>query len=266
MMRTVLQLLDLRGRRALISGAAGHVGRTACETLLELGARIAMLDLDGGRLETRQQELSGCGETVVLPCDLGRESVTRQAVRRAIDVLGGIDILIHCAGYTGDTKRPGWAEPFDHQTTAALEDAMRVNVTSAFVMVQEARESLAASGHGSVVLVASIYAMLGPDMRMYRNTTMANPIGYGLSKGALLQLARYLATLLAPKVRVNAISPGGLSRRQPRSFVRQYERRVPLGRMGSEEELKGAVAYLSSDLSTYVTGQNLVVDGGWSAW
>jgi NAD(P)-dependent dehydrogenase (short-subunit alcohol dehydrogenase family) len=265
-MRSVLELLDLRDRTAVVSGAAGHIGRAVCDTLVELGARVAMLDIDADRLRARQRELSSRSETIAVKCDLGREKQARRAVRQAADRLGRIDILIHCAGFTGDTRRKGWAGPFESQTTEALEAAMRVNATSAFAMVQESAVRLAASGRGSVVFVSSIYGMLGPDLRMYRNTDMANPVGYGMSKGALLQLTRYLATLLAPRVRVNAISPGGISRRQPRSFVKQYEMRTPLGRMGREEDLKGAVAYLSSDLSAYVTGQNLVVDGGWSAW
>ena len=95
---------------------------------------------------------------------------------------------------------------------------------------------------------------------------MTNPAGYGASKGGLLQLTRYLATVFAPKIRVNAITPGGIWRGQPEIFVNRYEKRTPLGRMGMEEDFKGAVAYLASDLSTYVTGQNLVVDGGWTAW
>ena len=95
---------------------------------------------------------------------------------------------------------------------------------------------------------------------------MANPAGFGASKGGLLQLTRYLATTLAPRVRVNCISPGGVWRDQPSGFRERYESRTPLGRMATEEDIKGAVAYLASDLSAYVTGQNLVVDGGWTIW
>ena len=95
---------------------------------------------------------------------------------------------------------------------------------------------------------------------------MANPVGYGASKGGILQLTRYLATELAPSVRVNSISPGGVSRGQPKQFQERYVSKTPLGRMATEEDLKGAVAYLASDLSRYVTGHNLVVDGGWTAW
>ena len=143
---------------------------------------------------------------------------------------------------------------------------MRVNLTSAFVMVQEASNALAASGDGSVIFFASTYGLAGPDMRLYAGTKMASPAGYGASKGGLLQLTRYLATILAPRIRVNAITPGGIWRNQPEAFHRRYVSRTPLSRMATEEDLKGAVAYLASDLSAYVTGHNLIVDGGWTAW
>jgi NAD(P)-dependent dehydrogenase (short-subunit alcohol dehydrogenase family) len=108
--------------------------------------------------------------------------------------------------------------------------------------------------------------MVGPDMRLYEGTGMGSPAAYAASKGGLLQLTRWLATVLAPTIRVNAVTPGGILRGQPQVFRERYIARTPLGRMGSEEDLQGAVAYLASDLSAYVTGHNLVVDGGWTAW
>ena len=149
---------------------------------------------------------------------------------------------------------------------AAWDNALRVNLTAAFVMAQEGRAALSASGYGSIVLFASTYGLVGPDMGLYADTDLANPVAYGVSKGGLIQLTRYLATVMAPGVRVNAIAPGGVSRGQPDAFRRRYETRTPLKRMAFEEDLKGAVAYLASDLSSYVTGHTLVVDGGWTAW
>jgi NAD(P)-dependent dehydrogenase (short-subunit alcohol dehydrogenase family) len=108
--------------------------------------------------------------------------------------------------------------------------------------------------------------MVGPDMGVYENTTMGNPAAYATSKGGLLQLTRWLAMVLAPEVRVNAITSGGVWRNQPETFHTRYVARTPLRRMATEEDLKGAVAYLASDLSAYVTGHNLVVDGGWTVW
>src|SRR5207302_10261912 len=131
------------------------------------------------------------------------------------------------------------------------------------VLVHEARDALQESRHGAVVLLGSVYAHVGPDPGMYAGTGLANPIAYGVSKGGLVQLTRYLAAELAPAVRVNSISPGGIERGQPAEFRRRYEQRTPLGRMATESDLKGAVAFMASDLSAYVTGHDLVVDGGW---
>lgn len=251
-MRTVHQLLDLTGRRALVTGGAGHIGRAVADALRECGAAVTALDRDPKSCD--------------LACDLSQEAATRAAVRKAAARMGGLDILIHCAAFAGDTKLSGWAVPFRKQTVAAWDKALRVNLTSAFTLVQEARPHLEKSGRGSVVFFSSIYGLVGPDFSLYKGTSMANPAGYGASKGGLIQLTRYLSTELAPKVRVNAISPGGVLRGQPAAFCRRYQARTPLGRMAVEEDLKGAAAYLASDASAYVTGQNLVVDGGWTAW
>ncbi len=263
-MRSLTQLGNLAGRSALLTGGAGHIGLACAEALLELGASVAVVDRDPAACEARADALGE--KACAIPCDLSDEGATRAAVDRAIEQLGRLDILIHCAAFVGTTEMAGWSAPFEEQTVAAWDAAMRVNVTAPFVMVQQARDALRASGRGSVVFFSSTYGMVGPDMRLYAETTMANPAGYGASKGGLLQLVRYFATLLAPEIRVNAILPGGVSRGQPEAFRRRYEERTPLRRMAQEEDLKGAVAYLASDLSAYVTGQNLIVDGGWTAW
>ena len=267
-MRTITELANLTGRTALVTGGAGHIALAVCESLLELGADVVVLDLDPDACEQRVKTLSRFKDSraTAVPCDLKDEATTRSAIRQAVDKMGRLDVLIHCAAYVGDTKVPGWAVPFAQQVVPAWEDAMKVNLTSAFVMVQEATQALEASGHGSVVLFGSTYGVVGPDTRLYTGTTMGNPAGYAASKGGILQLTRYMATVLAPKVRVNSITPGGVTRGYAAEFTQRYIDRTPMGRMATEEDLKGAVAYLSSDLSSYVTGHNLVVDGGWTAW
>lgn len=267
-MRPIRNLMDMRGRRALVTGGAGHIGLAIGETLVELGARVAVLDLDASACEKRARLLSRRrrGAAFALPCDLSEEADARRAVRDAARAMKGLDVIVHSAAYVGTTKAAGWAVPFPEQTTAAFEQAVRVNLTSAFTLVHEARAELSRSGRGSVILLGSIYGVAGPDYGLYEGTTMANPVGYAASKGGLIQTARHLATTLAPRVRVNAISPGGVLRGQPKVFIDRYEKKTPLGRMAVEEDLKGAVAYLASDLSAYVTGQNIMVDGGWTTW
>ena len=266
MMRTLKQLMDLRNRVALITGGAGHIGRVVAEGLAELGASIAVLDIDQTDVVADEIAQNYNVKTLPLAVDLTDISAVQSAPQKVVQELGRLDIVIHSAAYGGDTKFPGWAVPFDEQTTEAWDRALRVNLTSAFALAQAAKQPLTDSGHGSIVLISSIYGLVGPDMSLYEGTAMANPAGYGASKGGLLQLMRYLATVLAPDVRVNAISPGGVWRQQPEQFHDRYRARTPLGRMATEEDLKGAAAYLASDLSSYVTGHNLVVDGGWTTW
>lgn len=253
-MRTIEQLMDLTGRKALVVGGAGHIGSAICGALHEMNAVIAVLDMAAGK------------NPLSFVCDIRDEEGLRLVAQKAITEMGGLDILVHCAAYIGKEKIPGWSVPFERQTVIAWDDAMRVNLTSAFVLSQECKTALEQSGHGSIILFSSIYGMVGPDFRMYEGTHMINPAAYLASKGGMLQLMRYLATFFAPKIRVNAVSPGGVARDYPEIFNERYRSRVPLGRQASEEDLKGAAAYLASDLSTYVTGHNLVVDGGWTAW
>jgi NAD(P)-dependent dehydrogenase (short-subunit alcohol dehydrogenase family) len=269
-MKTLRDLMTLNDRTALVTGGCGHIGMAAAESLLELGAKVALLDVDSQRCASCASRLNEAwpGQASAYPCDLADETSTRGTVREVIRRFGGLDILIHAAAYVGTTAEPGWSVPFAEQTIAAWDKGMRINLTSAFVATQESREALSRRGRGSVVFVSSIYGLVGSDATTYEGTGMNadRVLAYSASKGGLLQLMRHLATLLAPAVRVNAISPGGIARSQPETFRNNYALRTPLKRMGTEEDMKGAVAYLASDLSAYVTGHNLVVDGGWTAW
>jgi NAD(P)-dependent dehydrogenase (short-subunit alcohol dehydrogenase family) len=118
----------------------------------------------------------------------------------------------------------------------------------------------------SIINISSIYGQLGPDWRLYEGTKIGNPAAYGASKGGIIQLTKWLSTTLAPSIRANVVCPGGIFRNQPEKFVIRYQNRTPLGRMATDNDLKGALGYLASDLSSYVTGQILTVDGGWGAW
>lgn len=125
---------------------------------------------------------------------------------------------------------------------------------------------LKSSKGASVINISSIYGAIAPNWELYKGLDMANPAAYSVSKGGLIQLSKWLSTTLAPDIRVNSISPGGILRSQPDEFVERYEQRTPLKRMANEDDFRGAIAYLGSDLSRYVTGQNIFVDGGWSVW
>ena len=260
--------MSLKGRVALIIGGAGHIGAAMAEALAELGANIVILDI------SLESCLSVCEyiskeygvETLPLAFDLAQEEHIRTVPEEVVNKFGCLDILVNCAAFVGNPKLQGWITPFEEQSVDTWKRAIDINLTAPFLLTQACIPALKESGHGSVINIASIYGLVGPDMRFYEGTEMGNPAAYAASKGGLLQLTRWLATVLAPNVRINAITPGGVVRGQPEVFQRKYIERTPLKRMAIEEDFKGAIAYLASDLSSYVTGQNIIVDGGWTAW
>lgn len=266
-MRSLEQLMSLRGRVAAITGGAGHIGAAIAEALAELGAAVAVIDVNDRATATAADLAQRYGvPTLGHIADLADEDATR-AIPAAVDsALGGLDILVHCAAFVGTSGLSGWAVPFEQQSADTWRQALEVNLTSTFCLTQSALPQLRRNGCGSVIMVSSIYGLTGPDMGLYAGTAMGNPAAYAASKGGLNQLARWLSTVLAPQVRVNTLVPGGVARNQPEAFAARYTARTPLGRMAVEEDFKGAAAYLASDLSAYVTGQTLAVDGGWTAW
>lgn len=267
-MPTVPQLMDFKGRTALITGGTGHIGRQAALIMADLGAAVALMDLHEDACASAAQEVTqACNGTVLTaPCDLSDDNALKQAAAKALKELGRLDILINCAAFVGTSNLEGWVVPFEEQSVQTWRAALEVNLTAPFVLSQACAPALKASGHGSIINIGSIYGMAGPDMRLYQGTGMGNPAAYAASKGGLLQLTRWLATVLAPEVRVNCISLGGVWRNQPQDFVERYIARTPLGRMAEEKDVLGALVYLASDMSTYVTGHNLVLDGGYTAW
>ncbi len=260
--------MNLHGRVVVITGGAGHLGHAMADALAELGASICLVDINADALAKATTDLIERWQVaaVGISLDLELESERETLPARVMELLGRADILVNNAGFVGDSRLQGWAVPFEEQRIDTWRRAMEVNVTAAFHISQLLAPYLKSSGRGSIVNVSSIYGLVGPDMGLYDGTAMGNAAAYAVSKGGLLQLTRWLSTVLAPTVRVNCITPGGIARAQPAAFLERYERRTPLGRMGREEDFKGAIAYFASDLSAWVTGENLIVDGGWTAW
>jgi NAD(P)-dependent dehydrogenase (short-subunit alcohol dehydrogenase family) len=260
--------MSLKERVAVITGGAGHIGSAMAEALAELGAKIVILDISIELCLPVCERISKQYpvETLPLGVNLVQEEHIRTIPGEVVNKFGRLDILVNCAAFVGTSNLQGWVTPFEEQSVHTWEQALDVNLTAPFILTQACTPALKESGHGSVINIASAYGLVGPDMRLYEGTSMGNPAAYAASKGGLLQLTRWLATVLAPDVRVNAISPGGVSRGQPEQFQRRYIERTPLKRMAIEEDFKGSVAYLASDMSSYVTGHNLVVDGGWTSW
>jgi len=266
-MTNIKTLMNLSGRRALITGASGGLGQVMADSLAELGADLVLVDLpqpDPQALAQKLKDRYGIAATAEV-CDLEDEKQRTELAARVLDG-GELSILINNAAFVGTSGLTGWAEPFEAQTLETWRRALEVNLTAAFHLSQLFVPALRVAPGGSVVNIASIYGQWGPDWSLYEGTQMSNPAAYGASKGGLIQFTRWLATTLGPKVRVNAISPGGIERGQPEQFVSRYASRTPMGRMATEDDFRGAVAFLASDMSAYLTGQIINVDGGWGVW
>lgn len=267
-MTTVSALMSLKGRRALVTGAAGNLGHVIAHTLGELGADLLLVDRPGadyGQFAQGVERHWGV-KVQTVDCDLEAQKDRERLVEWVREQEAGLDILVNNAAFVGTSGLQGWVTDFEQQTVETWRRALEVNLTAVFDLSKNFAPLLRQSKGGSIINIASIYGMYGPDQSLYEGTEMGNPAAYAASKGGLIQLTRWLATTLAPQVRVNTISPGGIFRNQPEAFVKRYEARTPLRRMAHEDDLRGAIAYLGSDLSRYVTGHNLAVDGGWGVW
>lgn len=267
-MRDVRALFELSGRVAIVTGGAGHIGSAIADALAELGAAVAVVDLDESRASAVSDAIATKRNVGTLPLaiDLENEEAVRGIAPRVRKEFGRIDVLVNCAALVGTSGLEGWAVPIRDQSVKSWRRALEVNLTAPFILCQAAADELSAHGAGSIINVLSIYGLVGPDERLYEGTPLGNPAAYGASKAGLLQFTRHLSTTLAPHVRCNAITPGGVERNQADAFRERYVARTPLGRMAIEEDFKGAAAFLASDASAYITGQNIVVDGGWTAW
>jgi len=265
---TLAERHSLAGRVAVVTGGAGLLGSVLAGALAEQGASVVVVDRDEAdchRAVAGLADLRGA-EHRALGIDLTEPEAADAVVGIAESAYGQLDVLVNNAAFTGSSGVPGYAAPFEEQTAEAFLAAVRLNLLAPFLLTQRATSLLRASGHGSVVNISSIYGLVGPNMNLYTGTSMGNPAAYAATKGGLIQLTRYLATVLAPDIRVNAVAPGGIARGQDPQFTQRYEALTPLRRMATEDDVRGAVCWLVSDAASYVTGQVVAIDGGWSAW
>ena len=215
-MSTIKELADLSGRRALITGATGGLGKVFADTLAELGSDLILVDLPNSDFQTLSTGLiKDWGVNVEShPCDLEVQSQRTDLIEKLTSSGLGLNILINNAALVGASDLPGWNVPFEDQSIDTWRRALEVNLTAVFDLSKGLTPLLKSSKNGSIVNIASIYGMYGPDWSLYEGTRMSNPAAYGASKGGLIQLTRWLATTIAPEVRVNAISPGGIRKNQ----------------------------------------------------
>jgi NAD(P)-dependent dehydrogenase (short-subunit alcohol dehydrogenase family) len=265
---TVQELMNLKGRRAMITGATGGLGSVMADTLAEMGADLILVDRPGtdfGPLAASLKMLWGV-KVWHYHCDLEQNDERLELLKLIENEHKLLNVLVNNAAFVGTSNLDGWVTSFEEQTIETWRRALEVNLTAPFHLCQGLAPVLKRSTGASIINIGSIYGEYGPDWRLYEDTEMGNPAAYGASKAGLNQLTRWLATTLAPDIRVNAISPGGIFRGQPDIFVKRYENRTPLRQMANEDDFRGATLYLASDMSSYVSGQVLSVDGGWGSW
>ena len=267
-MRTLIQLMNLKGRTALVTGACGFLGQTICQTLAELGCNLILLDLPGSKFMELEAKILDKHDIKItyLELDLEDSKARSATATKILEEHATLNILINTAALVGSTPLEGWAVPFEKQSLETWDRALNVNLSAVFHFARDLFPLIKKSGHGSIINIGSIYGVVAPDYSIYGSLDMGNPGAYAASKGALIQLTKWLSTTLGKEIRVNCVSPGGVLRDQSENFIENYKKRTPLQRMATEEDFKGIIAYLASDLSEYVTGQNIMVDGGWTVW
>jgi NAD(P)-dependent dehydrogenase (short-subunit alcohol dehydrogenase family) len=262
------ELSNLSGRTALITGASGRLGQIFSETLAELGCNLILVDLPELDNKGKMADLKKMWgiEIEYISCNLEFQEQRVKLISKILDSGIALNVLVNNASLVGSSELEGWSVKFENQSVEAWQKAMEVNLTSVFEISQGLLPLLRKSQGANIVNISSIYGLYGPDWRLYENTNMANPAAYSVTKSGLIGLTRWLATTIAPDVRVNAIAPGGIFRNQPDEFVKKYSSKTPLGRMATEDDFRGILQFLASDLSSYVTGQVISVDGGFGVW
>ena len=273
----VKEKFDLTGKVALVIGGRGVLGRSFCAAFAEHGARVYAADLDKeGKTPTRGEQPAGATQLVV---DVTDPESVNALVQQVSSESPSIDILV----YSVTAKPKDFYVPFTECSLEGWQFVLRTELDGLFLVTQKVGAIMEKAGRGSMVFLSSIYGMVGNDQRIYEGSNLnevylsdkpsgakqifSHPV-YAAAKGGVISLTRYLAAYWGKQnIRVNCISPGGLyNPGENAEFVKRYSDRVPMGRKASIDEVSGAALFLASDASSYVTGHNLVVDGGWTAW
>lgn len=269
------ETFSLESRVSIITGGAGLLGASYCQALVGAGSRVVVADIDGDRAKrvAEQANVSGNGQAVAIETDVRVPSSVEDMVDLTLDRFGQIDVLVNNAALDPKFDEGSAGEHtsrFEDFPVRAWNDALAVNLTGMFLCAQAASRHMVEQGSGSIINVSSTYGLVGPDQRLYQaegRPPEFKPVTYSVTKAAVLGLTKYLATYFARTgVRVNTLTPGGVLAGHDKGFVKRYSAKTVLGRMANREEISAALLFLASSASSYMTGANLVVDGGWTAW
>jgi len=275
-MKDLDSLFRLDGRVAIITGGAGLLGKEFSRALASYGAHVVIADIKGDKSKVVAQKITSMGlpEAIGIEVDVSNKDSVDKMVQSVLKKFGRIDILVNNAALDPKFDTKHWDEHnnlFENYPLELWNKSIAVNLTGAFLCSQAVAKPMLKQGKGVIVNISSTYGLVGPDQRLYEKNDSHQrsykPVAYSVTKSAILGLTRYLATYWAGKnIRVNALTPGGVYDNHDTEFVHKYTYRTPLKRMADKSEYCGALLFLVSDASSYMTGANLVVDGGWTAW
>ena len=266
-------LFDVKNKNIVITGAGGTLGSEFADTLSQEGANVILVDIDK-KIDKITQRLHKKYDIKAKSyySDISKEKNIIQLRKKIFSDFKKIDGLINAAGYTNVTAIKNSQKisiPLKSFPAKLWENMIAINLTATFYFCREFGSEMAKQKNGSIVNIASTYGMVGADQRIYGTSKINSPVSYAASKGGVINLTRYLAAYWKGKnVRVNTLSPGGVQdiRYQNKSFIKKYSEKTMLGRMAKKDEYNGSILFLISDASSYMTGSNLVIDGGWTAW
>ena len=261
------KLFSLENKVAIVTGAYGHLGSSISKALAAFGAHVILVGRNEQKLKDfiNQNQLSFKNRFEYFVCDVTHEKDYKKVVDKVVSKYAAIDILVNNA-YAKQN------EPFEELTKSEWNHALEHTLTHYFTCTKAVSPIMLKSKSGSIINIASVYSFLGIDHRIFLDLGNNPPIHYAVSKGGVLQMTRYLATLWADKgISVNAISPGYFPKKRPGvperpDYIDESAKRTPMNRIGQPDDLAGAVVFLASNASSFITGQNIVVDGGWSVW
>lgn len=262
-------MIDFTGQTIVITGGCGTLGRVMSVRLEALGARVLLLDRDSCEPKKIADELSTSSRIIGIPIDITNEANVVDTFQEIVSSYGVLHGLIHSAAATGEMiVRDGGSFPsFSETSLSSWRSVMSVNIDGNFLVAREVGKVFIAQGFGNLLNISSIYGIRGPDHRIYKDQPFSSFAAYSASKAAVHGLTMWLATYWADEnIRVNTLVPGGIFNAHDKSFQQSYSNRVPMGRMASPSDMVGMALFLISEHSSYITGQQFIVDGGLSAW
>lgn len=273
-MNEVQKLFDLTNRVAIVTGGAGFLGQQFSEALSESGANVVVADIDQAAAADCAEKLSNKHNSALgVGLDVTDTASIQNLMDLTLEKFGQLDILVNSAALDPkfDSKNQFQnVTSFENFPLQTWKQALDVNLTGMFLTCQYASREMKKTGKGSLINICSIYGITGPDQRLYESLgepRQYKPVYYSVSKAGVLGLTKYIASYYeGTEIRCNALTPGGVERGHDQAFKDAYGSRTVLGRMAFPHEMKGAVVFLASEASSYMTGTNLVVDGGWTAW